>query len=63
MELKIKVNLDNAAFEDETEVSRMLTEYANDIEDAVARVRARGGCFEFELREVNGNVCGAVQVK
>jgi len=56
MELRIKLNLDNAAFEDDqgAEVARILAAYAASIESG----ELNGFDLTATLRDVNGNKVG-----
>ena len=46
---KLEIDTDNAAFEDPSEVPRMLREAAKKIE---------AGTMSGKLRDINGNTCG-----
>lgn len=46
---KLEIDTENAAFEDPSEVPRMLREAAKKID---------GGQMSGKLRDINGNICG-----
>ena len=61
--LKISINTDNAAFEDEnlgSEISRILKSYANAIESVVDPDTSWE--LETRLRDINGNTVGQVKL-
>ena len=57
MDLTVKINMDNAAFEDTCELSRILVQLSSDL---------AGRTFEGEhastLRDVNGNTVGTWEI-
>ena len=55
MELIIKINLDNAAFESKFEIARCLSKTAGDILDTPGEAPANSAGF---IRDVNGNSVG-----
>jgi hypothetical protein len=57
MRVKIIIHMDNAAFEDETELSRVLYQAANDLDTIPIK---RPGC-EMPLFDVNGNKVGKLE--
>ena len=62
--LKISINTDNAAFEDEnlgSEISRILKSYANAIESVIDPDTSWE--LETRLRDINGNTVGQVILK
>lgn len=63
MELKIEINLDNAAFEDapHTETRRMLARVAEDICDAQAW--HLGAIEAGSIRDIDGNTVGTWKVE
>ena len=61
--LKISINTDNAAFEDEnlgSEISRILKSYANAIESVIDPDTSWE--LETKLRDINGNTVGQVKL-
>ena len=61
--LKISINTDNAAFENEnlgSEISRILKSYANAIESVIDPDTSWE--LESRLRDINGNVVGQVKL-
>jgi len=61
--LKISINTDNAAFEDEnlgSEISRILKSYANAIESVIDPDTSWE--LETRLRDINGNTVGQVKL-
>ena len=57
MELIIKINLDNAAFESKHEIARCLSEVAGEIADTQAEHPASTSSAGF-IRDINGNSVG-----
>jgi hypothetical protein len=53
--VRINIETGNAAFEDQTatEIARILRKLADDFENGVMRT---------SLRDINGNLCGEVQI-
>ena len=61
--LKISINTDNAAFENEnlgSEISRILKSYANAIESVIDPDTSWE--LESRLRDINGNTVGQVKL-
>ena len=61
--LKISINTDNAAFENEnlgSEISRILKSYANAIESVIDPDTSWE--LETRLRDINGNTVGQVKL-
>ena len=52
--IKITLNTENSAFEDTSEVSRILNKLAQDLEE---------GKLPLKLRDINGNTVGFVEYK
>jgi hypothetical protein len=60
MQITITINTDNAAFEEntETEVARILMEYARRLNDGLQNLQI----VDQKLRDYNGNTVGRVSV-
>jgi hypothetical protein len=56
MKISLEINMDNAAFEDEGEVKRIISDMVQKMDDIV---RAGDG---GKLRDINGNVVGKWEV-
>lgn len=60
--LNIEINLDNAAFEDSEEVSRILRSLADRIEVQVIDGSLIANAEEFTLMDFNGNWAGSARI-
>lgn len=68
MKINITINADNAAFEEgglEAEVARILGELARRLNDGLVNMQLerRMGRAPLLLRDINGNIVGALEVE
>jgi hypothetical protein len=57
MKLKIEITMDNAAFDDDSEIGRILSDFSGELA-GYSVLSGQSGV----LRDINGNACGSWKV-